>query len=97
MKAFAAESDLALRIRRTLGGSARRMGTRAGVLAAVLRYCYAPSLPRLCPLVALPRKRPKSRLSQVGMRISFPIQVAMQPHKQKNWTSEWKVRHEIHW
>ena len=44
MKAFAAESDLALRIRRTLGGSARRMGTRAGVLAAVL----------LCPLAAAP-------------------------------------------
>ena len=47
MNAFAAaESDLALRIRRTLGGGARRMGTRARVLAAVL----------LCPLmvVALP-------------------------------------------
>ena len=43
MNAFAAESDLALRIRRTLGGSARRMGTRARVLAAVL----------LCPLAAV--------------------------------------------
>ncbi len=37
MNAFAAvESDLALRIRRTLRGGARRMGTRARVLAAVL-------------------------------------------------------------
>ena len=37
MNAFAAtESDLALRIRRTLGGSARRMGRRARVLTAVL-------------------------------------------------------------
>ena len=37
MNAFAAvESDLALRIRRTLGGGARRMGARARVLAAVL-------------------------------------------------------------
>ena len=44
MNAFAAnESDLALRIRRALGGSARRMGTRARVLAAVL----------LCPLAAV--------------------------------------------
>ena len=43
MNAFAAESDLALRIRRTLGGNARRMGTRARVLAAVL----------LCPLAAV--------------------------------------------
>ena len=44
MNAFAAtESDLALRIRRTLGGSARRMGTRARVLAVVL----------LCPLAAV--------------------------------------------
>ena len=44
MNAFAAtESDLALRIRRTLGGSARRMGMRARVLAAVL----------LCPLAAV--------------------------------------------
>ena len=44
MNAFAAtESDLALRIRRTLGGSARRMGTRVRVLAVVL----------LCPLAAV--------------------------------------------
>ena len=43
MNAFAAESDLALRIRRTLGGGARQMGTRARVLAAVL----------LCPLAAV--------------------------------------------
>ena len=43
MNAFAAESDLALRIRRTLGGGARRMGMRARVLAAVL----------LCPLAAM--------------------------------------------
>ena len=42
MNAFAAESNLALRIRRTLGGGARRMGRRARVLAAVL----------LCPLAA---------------------------------------------
>ena len=43
MNAFAAESDLALRIRRALGGSARRMGTRARILAVVL----------LCPLAAV--------------------------------------------
>ncbi len=43
MNAFAAESDLALRIRRTLGGGARRMGMRTRVLAAVL----------LCPLAAI--------------------------------------------
>ncbi|MYC73510.1 MAG: M48 family metalloprotease [Gemmatimonadetes bacterium] len=43
MNAFAAESDLALRIRRTLGGGARQMGMRARVLAAVL----------LCPLAAV--------------------------------------------
>ena len=44
MNAFAAtESDLAQRIRRALGGSARRMGTRARVLAIVL----------LCPLAAV--------------------------------------------
>ena len=43
MNAFAAESDLALRIRRTLGGNARRMDMRARVLAAVL----------LCPLAAV--------------------------------------------
>ena len=43
MNAFAAESDLALRVRRTLGGGARRMGTRARVLAVVL----------LCPLAAV--------------------------------------------
>ena len=44
MNAFAAtESDLALRIRRALGGSARRMGMRTRVLAAVL----------LCPLAAV--------------------------------------------
>ena len=43
MNAFAAESDLALRIRRTLGGGARQMGMRARVLTAVL----------LCPLAAV--------------------------------------------
>ena len=43
MNAFAAESDLALRIRRTLGGGVHRMGIRARVLAAVL----------LCPLAAV--------------------------------------------
>ena len=43
MNAFAAESDLALRIRRTLGGGARQMGMRARVLVAVL----------LCPLAAV--------------------------------------------
>ena len=53
MNAFAAaESDLALRIRRTLGGGARRMGTRARLLAAW--YCYVPWPQRLYPLVALP-------------------------------------------
>ncbi len=39
----AIESDLALRIRRTLAGSTRRMGTRARVVAATL----------LCPLAAV--------------------------------------------
>ena len=44
MNAFAAtESDLALRIRRALGGGARRMGMRARILTAVL----------LCPLAAM--------------------------------------------
>ena len=44
MNAFAAtESDLARRIRRTLGGSVRQMSTRARVLAVVL----------LCPLAAV--------------------------------------------
>ena len=44
MNAFAAtESDLALRIRRALGGHARRMGMRVRVLAVVL----------LCPLAAV--------------------------------------------
>ena len=43
MNAFAAESDLALRIRRTLGGGARQMGMRTRVLVAVL----------LCPLAAV--------------------------------------------
>ena len=41
MNAFAAESDLALRIRRTLGGNARRMGMRARVLATVLLFPLA--------------------------------------------------------
>ena len=59
MNAFAAtESDLALRIRRALGGSARRMGTRARVLAAVL----------LCPLAAvtLPSCSTTSKVSNVA-------------------------------
>ena len=44
MNAFtAAESNLTLRTRRTLGGSARRMGMRARVLTAIL----------LCPLAAV--------------------------------------------
>ncbi|MXY80580.1 MAG: M48 family metalloprotease [Gemmatimonadetes bacterium] len=56
MNAFAAESDLALRIRRTLGGSARRMGMRARVLAVVL----------LCPLavVTLPSCGITSKVSK---------------------------------
>ena len=56
MNAFAAESDLALRIRRTLGGGARRMGTRARVLAVVL----------LCPLavVTLPSCGTISKVSK---------------------------------
>ena len=58
MNAFAAtESDLALRIRRALGGGARRMGTRARVLAVVL----------LCPLAAmtLPSCGVTSKVSKV--------------------------------
>ena len=63
MNAFAAtESDLALRIRRTLGGGARRMGTRARVLAAVL----------LCPLAAvtLPSCGTTSQVSKVAVESS---------------------------
>ena len=63
MNAFAAtESDLALRIRRALGGSARRMGTRARVLAAVL----------LCPLAAvtLPSCGITSKASKVATESS---------------------------
>ena len=63
MNAFAAtESDLALRIRRALGGSARRMGTRARVLAAVL----------LCPLAAvtLPSCGITSKVSKVATESS---------------------------
>ena len=58
MNAFAAESDLALRIRRALGGSARRMGTRARVLAVAL----------LCPLAAvtLPSYGNTSEVSKVA-------------------------------
>ena len=58
MNAFAAESDLALRIRRTLGGGARRMGTRARALAVVL----------LCPLAAvtLPSCGTTSKVSKVA-------------------------------
>ena len=59
MNAFAAtESDLALRISRTLGGGARRMGTRARVLAVVL----------LCPLAAvtLPSCGTTSKVSKVA-------------------------------
>ncbi len=56
MNAFAAESDLALRIRRTLGGSACQMGMRARVLAVVL----------LCPLavVTLPSCGTISKVSK---------------------------------
>ena len=63
MNAFAAtESDLALRIRRALGGRARRMGTRARVLAAVL----------LCPLAAvtLPSCGITSKVSKVATESS---------------------------
>ena len=63
MNAFAAaESDLALRIRRTLGGSARRMGMRARVLTAVL----------LCPLAAvtLPSCGTTSAVSKIGAESS---------------------------
>ena len=63
MNAFAAtESDLALRIRRTLGGSARRMGRRARVLTAVL----------LCPLAAvtLPSCGTTSQVSKVAAESS---------------------------
>ena len=59
MNAFAAaESNLAQRIRRTLGGSARRMGTRARVLAAIL----------ICPLAAvtLPSCGTTSKVSKVS-------------------------------
>ena len=58
MNAFAAtESDLALRIRRALGGGARRMGTRARVLAVIL----------LCPLavVTLPSCGTTYKVSKV--------------------------------
>ena len=69
MNAFAAtESDLAQRIRRALGGGVRRMGMRARVLTAVL-LCLLAAV--TLPLVALPRKCPKSRLNLVR-RISPP-------------------------
>ncbi len=64
MNAFAAtESDLALRIRRALGSSARRMGTRARVLTAVL----------LCPLAAvtLPSCGITSKVSKVAAEPSL--------------------------
>ena len=63
MNAFAAtESDLALRIRRALGGGARRMGTRARVLAVIL----------LCPLavVTLPSCGTTSKVSKVAAESS---------------------------
>ena len=63
MNAFAAtESDLALRIRRALGGSARRMGTRARVLAVIL----------LCPLavVTLPSCGTTYKVSKVAAESS---------------------------
>ena len=62
MNAFAAESDLALRIRRALGGGARRMGMRARVLAAIL----------LCPLAAvtLPSCGITSKVSKVAAESS---------------------------
>ena len=63
MNAFAAtESDLALRIRRALGGGARRMGTRARVLAVIL----------LCPLavVTLPSCGITSSVSKVAAESS---------------------------
>ena len=62
MNAFAAESDLALRIRRTLGGGARQMGMRARVLAVVL----------LCPLAAvtLPSCGTTSQVSKVAAESS---------------------------
>lgn len=56
------DKNLTLRIRRTLGGSARRMGTRARVLAAVL----------LCPLAAvtLPSCGVTSKESKVSIEPS---------------------------
>ena len=65
MNAFAAvESDLALRIRRTLGGGARRMGARTRVLAAVLLCSLAvvtlPSygtIPEVSKVAAEPSKK----------------------------------------
>ena len=63
MNAFAAtESDLALRIRRALGGGARRMGTRARVLAVIL----------LCPLavVTLPSCGTTYKVSKVAAESS---------------------------
>ena len=58
----ATESDLALRIRRALGGGARRMGLRMRVLAAVL----------LCPLAAvtLPSYGNTSQVSKVTVEPS---------------------------
>ena len=58
----ATESDLALRIRRALGGGARRMGLRMRVLAAVL----------LCPLAAvtLPSYGNTSEVSKVTVEPS---------------------------
>ena len=80
MNAFAAtESDLALRIRRTLGGSARRMGTRARVLAAVL----------LCPLAAVTLPS-CGTTSQVSKELLFVEEVRQRmPWREATDPDEW--------
>ena len=73
MNAFAAnESDLALRIRRALGGNARRMGTRARVLTAVL----------LCPLAAVTLPS-VSKISAESSRDEHPFIVVDQDSNMK--------------
>ena len=79
MNAFAAESDLALRIRRTLGGSARRMGMRARVLAAVL----------LCPLAAVTLPS-CGTTSQVSKELLFAEEVRQRmPWREATDPDEW--------
>ena len=76
MNVFSAtESDLALRIRRTLGGAARRMGTRSRILAAVL----------LCAMAAI--TLPFSGIAQTEDGVDWD---AVRTTAPENWSQELK-------